>query len=93
MINNKYPACSFSLVPDFHKTTRGASPDQDRENTGFKSDTDRREKVAKRKILFKMAVPSTSLTPSPTTASSTVAPVDGANLLAVVTSVKLGACG
>ena len=90
MINSKSPACSFSLVPDYNKTTKAAPQNLGRENKGFKTDSDRREKVAKRKILFKMAVPSTSLTPSPTTAPSTVTPTEGANLLAVVASVKLG---
>lgn len=90
MINSKSPACSFSLVPDLNKTTRAAPQNLERKKKGFKTDSDRREKVAKRKILFKMAVPSTSLTPSPTTATSTVSPTEGANLLAVIASVKHG---
>lgn len=90
MINSKSPACSFSLVPDFNKTTRA---NLNGENKGFKTDSDRREKVAKRKILFKMAVPSTSPTPSPTTVTPTVTPAEGANLLAGIASVKLGVFG
>ena len=54
----------------------------------FKSDSDRREKVDHQRALFKMAVPSTSTTPSPTTAAAFVTQIVTATLLAVTPSPK-----
>lgn len=59
-----------------------------KENKAFKSDSDRREKGDHRRALFKMAVSSTSKTPSPTTATAFVTQTVTLKLLVVIPSLK-----
>lgn len=78
------------LVPGLNKTITETTLNSGKENKAFKTDSDRREKVAQRRALFKMAVPSTSATPSPTTATESVTQNVTAKLLVVITSLKPG---
>lgn len=54
----------------------------------FKAEPDRREKVIHRWALFKMAVPSISAAPSPTTATGLEAQPPAAKLLVDLPSLK-----
>lgn len=79
---------NLSLVPGLNETIKETTRNSGMENKAFKTDSDRREKVAQHRALFKMAVPSTSATPSPTTATGFVTQAFTAILLVVITSFK-----
>lgn len=78
------------LAPGLNKTITAITQNSGKKNKAFKTDSDRREKVDHRRALFKMAVPSTSATPSPTTAAASVTQTVTTKLLVEIPSLKPG---
>lgn len=78
------------LASGLNKTNIEITRNSGKENKAFKTDSDRREKVDHPRALFKMAVPSTSATPSPTTATVLVTQTVTEKLLVGFPSLKPG---
>lgn len=74
------------LPPRLNKASTKIRQTSGKENKAYKSDSIGRQKVAHQRALFKMADPSTSATPSPTTTAAFVTQTVSAQLLVGIRS-------